>query len=331
MQAKDDSNLVKKLIIASRGSQLAKWQAHYVKDKLNTIGVNCDILIVKTSGDKIQDRFLHEIGGKGLFIKEIEEALLAERADIAIHSFKDMPANIHPKFTLPAILPRHHSGDVMIFNKNSKFSSLETCQLMTPEILRSLGPISIATGSLRRASLLKSASQELNVVPIRGNVDTRLAKLATEGWDALILAAASLERLEIKGDFLSIVLEPKWFVPSPAQGALAIESRENFAYQNIIQELNCPQTAFLTQLERLVLMKLGGDCTLPIGVNARMNKGMLLLDAVVLDREGDSAKASLSWEFKSSLDPHELADQVIEELKSHQVNKILKSLSLKSI
>ena len=225
-----------------------------------------ELNVIKTKGDRVQNRFLHEIGGKGLFVRELETSMIEGLTDIGVHSLKDLPAKTPEPFTLAAIMKRHEVADALIvsdelyekiatrFGKNARISAA---------ILKDLGKISIATASLRRQSLLKGASDQIEVVPVRGNVDTRIQKRKDNSWDALILAGASLERLQINEPHF--LFDTDWFTPSPAQGALALECVKGSFAEPIIASLSDKRTYHCAAIERKVLELLGGDCTMPLG------------------------------------------------------------------
>lgn len=332
-QEQDHQNIGRSLKIASRGSKLALWQANYVKDLLAEKGIDSEINVVKTTGDRVQDRFLHEIGGKGVFVKEIEQSLLDGKADIAVHSLKDLPAQLPRAFDFAAILPRHKSGDTMILHPRmeSKFADKE--DFLTARGFSSLGPISVGTGSLRRSCFLNGANKKANVIPIRGNVDTRLEKLRNGEWDSLILAQASFERLKIAPDLMQLTLDPDWFVPSPSQGALVVECLANFPYRHKLSFLDCQKTRTRVSVERQVLLALGGDCTLPIGVHSFYEADEFKLTACVLNHSGEEARATLAWKNSHDLlkRSKELATEMIASLVQAGVNPILKSLKLPQV
>ena len=247
--------------IGTRGSKLALWQANFVAKQLNDQGVATEIVTISTQGDRVQDRFLHEMGGKGVFIRELETALQENKIDCAVHSLKDLPAELPEGFQLEACLERHQPTDTLIM-KSKRLGS----HAVTPNSLNAMGPLTIATGSLRRMHLLKEACPEVTTVPIRGNVDTRLRKLEeSQEWDGIILATASLERLSLTLEHAQS-LNQDWFVPSSCQGIIAIETRANETHTEI-RNLNHAPTELAARVERGVLAALGGDCTLPVGVH----------------------------------------------------------------
>ena len=320
------------LVIASRGSKLAMWQAHYVKDKLSQLSIESTILEVKTTGDKIQDRFLHEIGGKGVFIREIEETLLQGKAHLGIHSLKDLPAELPQEFILSAVLKRHSPQDVIVFSNSALKRLSIPAQLVTKQDIKLWGNLKVATGSLRRKALLEEASGTLQVFAIRGNVDTRLKKLNEEGYDAIILAEASLDRLSLKDQFTARPIDPTWFVPSPSQGALAIETVKDSPYFSSINHLNCKETAYLVSLERSILKALGADCTLPVGIHfgyeERVNGRVLTGRAVILGNAGHSARAELTIPGEYKISDNQIITEVLAKLKKDGGEEVMKQLGL---
>jgi hydroxymethylbilane synthase len=306
--------------IVSRGSMLALWQARFVAQQLEVHGAKTSIQIVKTTGDRVQDRFLHEIGGKGLFVKELEHSLLNKEADIAVHSLKDMPAQIKSPFILTAILKRHSPRDLLIFGpamaaKMGKKPSLspETEEpLLGAEDVARLGECFIATGSLRRTALLKAYAPQVKTSPIRGNVDTRLQKLASGEWDAMILAEASLDRLGFKSQHPSAAIDPTWFIPCASQGALAIECREDSPVGGFVRKvLNDSHTEHCVTLERRILELLGGDCTMPFGcLVSGKNTGMTIA-AGIYSAQGTMAQSTTALPPLSS---PPLSNQISDDL-----------------
>ena len=318
-------------ILASRGSPLALWQANFVAGQLRELGHSIEIKTWKTTGDIVQDRFLHEIGGKGLFIKELEEAMSSGAAHFAVHSLKDMPARIPSGFKLAAVLKRHLSSDVIIFRDDVwPRLGLEKGATITADVLKSLGPFTVATSSLRRQSLLAGSCPDIKTIPVRGNVDTRLRKLNTEGWHALILAEASLERLSIQ-NVHAHRLDPMWFIPCAGQGALAIETLAESPAASVVQTLECPRTRQAINIERAVLARLGGDCTMPFGCLVTEDKrtpSHLLAQAIVLDSDGVQAKSVTSIAASTFNVEQVLENLIIDELRKNGANDILASLGI---
>lgn len=315
----------KHLVIATRGSALALWQADYVTSLLKNLGVTAEKLVIKTTGDRVQDRFLHEIGGKGLFIREIEQALLDGTADLAIHSLKDMPARIGPEFVLPAILKRHEVDDLLIFRDTFR-PEINLPSVADENFLKQFGAMTIGTGSLRRQSILKRYAPEVCTVGIRGNVDTRIRKLQEGNWDAIILAHASIERLAIKG-LRSSRLATTWFIPSPSQGALAIECRAGDPLKDWLRILNCPTTEACVTVERQVLARLGGDCTMPFACSLVPGSHETLGQAAVYGKDGSMAETR----FSQSNQAHQIdqfADELFNGLIKNGARTVLASIGL---
>jgi hydroxymethylbilane synthase len=326
-------NTTRKVRIATRGSQLALWQANYVSGMLQARGLSTELNIIKTTGDRVQDRFLHEIGGKGLFVRELEEAMKAGEADIAVHSLKDLPARIPAGFQLGAILSRHIPQDAFIFNpKSLDRLKVPAGQFLGKADLKAFGSLKIATASLRRQALLKGLGSAVECVPVRGNVDTRIRKLNEGDWDGLILAGASLQRLSL--DHLPHrLLADEWFVPCAAQGALAIETTEGSPFLEDLAALSDPATFACATMERLILEKLGGDCTMPFGAFffPDLKKGETVARALVLDYEGQEARYEHTFPgLPQNLDQVAATQTMLEGLKKVGVTDILHTLKIKA-
>lgn len=321
----------KPLILATRGSALALWQSNFIADQLRKRGLKVELNVVKTTGDQVQDRFLHEIGGKGLFIKELEEALKAGKADLAMHSLKDMPVQQPKGFQLTAILKRHAVTDIIIFKPSlyQKFSLVPGTTLGAKE-LKALGPMKIATSSLRRQALLEQLNSGISIQPVRGNVDTRLKKLEEQDWHALILAEASLDRLNLPKQ-TAHRLDPTWFVPCAGQGAIAVETLQDMPEAAEIATLDCPETRLQISIERAVLQALGGDCTMPFGCLVQpdpRNEGYWLGRVTVLDMQGNSASTSHSMMGHMIGDGRRFTAKLLDGLRSNGVNDILRRLGI---
>lgn len=319
---------LKKLTIASRGSQLALWQANYVKDILAKHGVMAEIKIVRTQGDRDQLRPLHEMGGKGVFVREIEQCLKRGDADIAVHSLKDLPAQTLSPFTLAAFLKRHDSGDALIMSEEKARQTACQSNLIDQAALDGLGPMCIGTGSLRRKSLLQLGKNQLDVVSIRGNVDTRINKLKQGVWDAIILASASLERLpHIMQGVSCFKLCPEWFIPSASQGALVIETMEGHPMAKWLRSvMDCEETRKQVEIERAVLSGLGGECNMPIGVHVDRHEGKLRCRASLLDGQGQEVRTSLLMDSDQS--SQQLAKAMVDKLFSLGAEEILERLGI---
>ena len=257
------------LVIGSRGSQLALWQANYIKDRLLARGVETHLEIIKTTGDRILDSPLHQVGGKGLFTKEIEEALLDGRIDLAVHSMKDLPVDTPDGLLIAAIPQRADPRDAIVGGK-----------------LRDLRPGAVVgTSSLRRIAQLKRLRQDLDIRSIRGNVDTRLSKVEKGEYDAIVLAAAGLQRLGW-GQFISELFRPDMMCPAVAQGALAIETRTGGAGMEACCHLDDPWVRLPITAERTMLGALGGGCQVPIGAFASLEGTELYLTGAVFSPDG---------------------------------------------
>src|SRR5713226_2011199 len=267
-----------KLRIGSRGSQLALWQANHISALLRARGHEMEIEIIHTTGDKITDVPLAMVGtkgglGKGIFTKEIEEALAAGRVDLAVHSLKDLPTELPPGFEIAAITERQDPRDAFCSRKYAKIDNL-------PQGAR------VGTSSLRRQAQLKAIRADLDIHPLRGNVDTRLRKLEQGEYDAIILASAGLKRLG-KTELIKQIISPEIMCPAAGQGALGIEIREgDSATGEHLEFLNDPAARAATTCERALLNSLGGGCQVPIGAFAEMRNGKLHLDAIVADPDG---------------------------------------------
>ena len=242
------------LRIATRKSALALWQAEHVASLLRQAhpGLLVELVPLSTRGDEILDRSLATIGGKGLFLKELEIAMLEDRADIAVHSLKDVPAELEPGFVLSAILPRADAADAFISNDYATLTDL-------PNGAR------VGTSSLRRQAQLRALRPDLQLLDLRGNVNTRLAKLDEGHYDAIILACAGVERLGLGGRIRARLASPDW-LPAPGQGAIAVESRATDARINAyVAALIDEETRIAVEAERAMNEKLGGSCAVAIG------------------------------------------------------------------
>ncbi len=264
-----------KIVIASRESLLAMWQAKHIQKRLSGLYPQTEISILgmTTRGDQILDQSLSKIGGKGLFIKELEQALEDGRADIAVHSMKDMPMNVPDGFALAAITEREDPRDAFVSNRYRSLNEL-------PE-----GSI-VGTSSLRRESQLRAQFPHLKVEPLRGNVQTRLRKLDEGQYAAIILAAAGLKRLELS-DRITALLSPEQSLPAVGQGALGIECRSDRTdLIQLMQPLHHQETAFCVEAERAMSRVLGGSCQVPLGAFAEIADGTLQLRGFVAQPDG---------------------------------------------
>jgi len=261
--------------IGTRGSKLALWQANWVKSALKKKFPNqaVEVIAIRTLGDKILDAPLTEVGGKGLFVKEIEQALLDRSIDIAVHSMKDMPADIPQGLFMGAIPQREIPTDVLISRSGLRFHELPR------------GAI-IGTSSLRRAAQLKHARPDIAIMPLRGNLDTRLRKLETENMDAIVLAAAGIKRLNYTSR-ITEHLNEAMMLPAVGQGALCIEiRRKDPEIQSLVTELDHAATRLIIQGERAFLSRLEGGCQIPIAGYGKIKNNTYILDGMVADIDG---------------------------------------------
>jgi len=295
-----------KLRVGSRGSQLALWQANHISALLREQGHEVEIEIIKTTGDKITDVALAMVGTKGMFTKEIEEALADGRVDFAVHSLKDLPTELPPGFELVAITTRVNPRDVFLSVKYDSVKALPKGAL-------------VGTSSLRRQAQLKVSRPDLEIHPLRGNVDTRVRKLEEGGYDAIILAAAGLTRLG-KTQLVKEVLSEEFMCTAAGQGALGIEIRAgDEAMRKHLAFLDDADARAATTCERALLNKLGGGCQVPIGAFAEVHEGTLSLTAIVAQPDG----SLILREKQSGTDPVALGEQVGEILLQRGATKIL--------
>jgi hydroxymethylbilane synthase len=291
----------KRITIGTRGSKLALWQAEFVKTELQKLypDLKVEILKIKTTGDKILDVPLAQVGGKGLFVKEIEEALLRHEADIAVHSMKDVPTDFPDGLHLAVVCEREDPRDALIVNKKLKGEIKKSNPPLPPFSKGGQGGITqslifslpqnakIGTSSLRRSCQLLSLRPDLKIEQLRGNLDTRLRKLDEGQFDAIILAAAGVKRLGLQ-DRITEILPPDISLPAIGQGAVGIECRINDEFVNdLISPLNHPETFICVKAERAFLKKLEGGCQVPIAAHARLKDGRIVLDGLVGSISGD--------------------------------------------
>jgi hydroxymethylbilane synthase len=265
---------LKALRIGTRGSALALWQARSIARALReSTGAEPEIVIIKTSGDKFQQASFSQIGTKGVFIKELEDALLEERIDLAVHSMKDVPTEMPEGLTIAAMGKREDVRDALLSSSGTTLASL-------PQGAR------VGTSSLRRQSQLLYARRDLRLLELRGNVDTRIEKLKRGDYDAIVLAKAGLDRLGLSGN-ISQVLPHEVSLPAAGQGAIGIEARTGDAETlRVLTPLEDAETRNAVTAERAALAGLGGGCQVPIGAWGRVANGKLSLDVVVLSPDG---------------------------------------------
>ncbi|NNF99566.1 MAG: hydroxymethylbilane synthase [Desulfobacteraceae bacterium] len=302
------------ITIGSRGSKLALWQAEWVKSALEArhSQLHCDISILKTKGDKILDVPLAKVGGKGLFVKEIEEALLDGRVDVAVHSMKDMPSDIPEGLCIGAIPIREAASDVLISKQGQKLADL-------PE-----GAV-VGTSSLRRAAQIKKTRPDITIAPLRGNLDTRLKKLKTEALDAIVLAAAGVKRLGLTRE-ISEYLDESIMLPAVGQGALCIEIRTNDPeITPLVSGLNDPDTWWVVSGERAFLHRLEGGCQVPIAGHGRLENENIHLTGLVAHVDGTRIlKETITGPKREA---ESLGEQLADILLSQGAREILEELT----
>ncbi|GGH12328.1 hydroxymethylbilane synthase [Silvibacterium dinghuense] len=309
----EDVQNAEPLRIGSRGSQLALWQANHIADKLRAQGYGVEIEIIRTTGDALQNVSFKQVGTKGMFTKEIEEALLEKRIDLAVHSLKDLPTTLDEPFTLAAIPPRVDPHDAFVSVHYETFASL-------PQGAR------VGTSSVRRQAQLKVQRRDLEYVEFRGNVDTRLRKLAEGQVDAIILAAAGLERLErtehLREQFPALIV-----CPAAGQGALAVETRAGDATTlAALAFLDDEATRFSVTAEREALAALGGGCQVPIGIYCQpVGDGYSILGVVAAPDGASLVRAELECQKEER--PEVLGRRLVEKLLAAGARDILSLLT----
>ncbi len=292
--------------IGTRGSDLARWQAHYARQQLQAIGVATTIHIIKTQGDRVQDLPFDKMEGKGFFTKEIEDALLRGEIDLAVHSMKDLPTSAPPGLAIAAVSYREDPSDWLVIRPD---------RVEKAELLNLPREAVVGTSSARRKSQMLDFRPDLQLTDIRGNVPTRLAKLERGDFDAILLAAAGLSRLGLDlSEFEVVRLNPREFVPAPAQGVLAFQTRsEDPEVRKTVYRLHDASVSARTNIERRVLQLFGGGCHMPLGV--------------FCERDGDGnyhvwAAQAEAWQGKlrrtqlSSSTSHRLPERVVEALQA---------------
>ena len=299
------------LRIATRQSALALWQAEHVAARLRAshAGIAIELVPMTTRGDQILDRPLAEIGGKGLFLKELEVAMLEGRADIAVHSLKDVPMALEPGFAIGAILERADAADAFVSNAHARLDEL-------PRGAR------VGTSSLRRQSLLRALRPDLELVDLRGNVNTRLARLDDGQYAAIILACAGLDRLGFAGRIRSRLVAPDW-IPAVAQGAIAVEQRLGDArVTELLASLDDAATRRCVETEREMNRRLHGSCNVPVAGYCIETEGGLLLQGLVGD-PGDGRLVRAEAELHGAGDHLALGQAVAELLLERGAGEIL--------
>jgi len=307
------SRPVRRVVIATRRSRLALWQAEHVKRRLEKLypALVVELLALSTKGDELLEVRLDKVGGKGLFVKELESALADGRADLAVHSMKDVPADLPEGFALGAILPREDPRDALV---TERFASLEA---MPADAV-------LGTSSLRRAAQIAARFPQFRIRTLRGNVETRLAKLDRGEYDAVVLAAAGLKRLGLAGRIRAL-LEPALSLPAAGQGALGIECLSTrMEILQLVAPLADGATAACVRAERAVSRALGGSCTVPLGAYAELRQNRVWLQAVVAAPDGRRLARA---EHEGATDaPEALGEQVAALLRARGAGEILAAL-----
>ena len=304
-----------RLVIASRESRLAMWQAEYLRDCLKNLYPECDVQILgmTTRGDQILDKALSKVGGKGLFVKELETAMEEGRADLAVHSLKDVPMVMPEGFELACVMAREDARDAFVSNN---FKSLE--ELPAGSV--------VGTSSLRRESILKSRFPHLVIEPLRGNLDTRLGKLDSGAFQAIILAAAGLKRLGL-ANRIAAFLPLDIYTPAPSQGALGIETlSSNPQIKDWLAPLNDLPTLLAVSGERMVSRQLGGSCEVPLAAYATWENQQMQMCSFVASIDGSKiCKASGQATVNTVADAEKLGLSLAQELLAQGAEKFIKS------
>ena len=305
-----------RIYIGTRGSKLALWQAEWVKSEIQHMHPEIEIILmkIKTTGDMILDVPLAKIGGKGLFVKEIEEALLNNKVDIAVHSMKDVPTELPEGLHLAAICKRENPRDTLITKvQSSKFRVQSFKDLPNGA--------TVGTSSLRRLCQLRNIRPDLKILQLRGNLDTRIRKLDEGQFDAIIAAFAGVKRLGL-AHRITEILEPEICLPATGQGAIGIECRINGKFiNNILGALNHRETSISVRAERSFLRRLGGGCQVPIAAYARIEDGKVIMDGLVGSITGGRV---IKGHAEGKLEDYErLGTDLAEDLLSKGAKEIL--------
>lgn len=309
----------RKIIIGSRGSQLALWQAHFVQSELEKNQILSEIKIIKTKGDKIQNLSFDKIEGKGFFTKEIEDALLNQEIDLAVHSCKDLPTESPEGLKIASYSYREDPADLLLIRKE-KVDSKKILSLPENAI--------VGTSSARRKSQILAFRPDLILKDIRGNVPTRIEKLRQKNFDAILLAQAGIARLELDlSDFEAIRLNPTYFIPAPAQGVLALQIRENdLELEESLQFFNHPEILENIEVERKILNQFQGGCQMPLGVYCQQKNGIFK----IWTAKANSANEIPVRIFEKGKDPEKLIPKILEKANQVDPKKVFISKDLSS-
>jgi hydroxymethylbilane synthase len=306
-----------KLIIGSRGSELALWQANFIKNEIIKLHkeITIEIKIIKTTGDKVKDSTLSTIGDKGLFTKEIETELLEKKIDLAVHSLKDLQTNLPDGIKLAAVTKRYPNEDVLIAKR--RHTTLKNLRRHAV----------VATGSIRRKSQLLHLRPDLRIEDLRGNVPTRIRKFKKSNWDAIILARAGVERLGLNKSISSYIPKEE-LLPAVGQGALGIEiNNENNELEDLLKPLHDEDTNYKILAERALLRTLEGGCQVPIGANSEISEDNLVLDSFIGSPDGILFLRKKIEGNKT--DCEELGKKLATELLNAGANRILDNIRTK--
>jgi len=296
--------------IGTRKSKLALWQAHKVQEELNALGQTSELVLIESEGDKVLDTPLPLIGGKGVFTKALDDALIEGKIDLAVHSHKDIPTELPEGITICSVMERGNPFDVLVVRKDIDFLNDKDYDGL------------IATSSNRRKSQWIDRYEKHSTCNIRGNVQTRIKKLRESNWDGAIFAAAGLERLELSHE-IAMVLD--WMIPAPAQGSVAVVCREDDKETaTICQEFHHKETALCTSIERDFLNKLNGGCSAPIGAYAKVEEGLLKLKAIVMDPNAE-IKIEVKLE-KDAMLAHNLGIEAAQQALNSGAKEIIDKL-----
>jgi hydroxymethylbilane synthase len=283
-------DLARPLRIGTRASELALWQAHHIRDRLRAVwgdALVVELVHITTEGDRIQDRPLNQIGGKGLFVNAIEERLIAGDVDLAVHSMKDLPGHLLPGLAVVCTPVREDARDALVLGASLRANLYPEGQVPSDLSLQTLPPgTRIGTTSLRRGALALRLNPALKILPLRGNVPTRLRKLDAGDYDAILLAAAGLVRLGL-ADRIDARLDPEQFCPAACQGILALEARDDDAWvRALVDPLRDETASTAAAAERAFLARLEGGCQVPMGCHAELRDGLLHVRGVITDPSG---------------------------------------------
>lgn len=304
------------LRLGTRGSQLALFQARTTASLLERhAAIGCEIVVIKTSGDRLAEAPLSDIGGKRLFVKEIEDSLLAGDIDIAVHSSKDLPAVLPPGLILGAVLPREDPRDAVVLPGGREASDVDAVRSLLGRAPK------IGTSSVRRIAQLTALFPEAGFEPIRGNLDTRLRKLDSGDYDALVLAAAGLRRLQ-HAHRISMALPEETCVPAPGQGIIGLEVREDDRRaRDLVATITDATTAAALEAERAVVTRLGGGCQMPIGAYATVAGDTITLTGIVITLDG--SRAVRARDSGPAREPEALGIRVADSLVARGADTIL--------